>query len=917
MKYFLTQVVRAFCLLNVSEPYISSDGASLEAAECASITCGTSEYFCMNRGSCASSSVSCGSQTPVSLTTKYEIVHEYIAYVFAGLNILTFDKDQLAELPDVGPGYSIAFYRPEGNGAELPTLPDENSMIYVFPLDSAPTGTMLDTSTEPPTATQVHIKAYYSSSSAQVFKETYSDVGVFHPRARFTVDGSDVDFTAEIVVSESIEGGNWTVTPIPYIATNATFTVLVHPLTRGYNVTVFILYELGVNYTYFEPRVETETTVEHVYNQRGFKPLSLTYSNALSSVEISCQVHVQDKVDYLDLVEPIAVVPTGNDSEIVWYLLQGSDLTFEFDLGDGTSYSNGTFDIDGVLIVYANHVYYYPGEYEVNITVFNEVSNLTLTAVAAVEDVIVNMTTEVMHAARDIEVNETIQFNITMINGTTPYYQVDFGDGSSDVGLNSLVNHSYSWWQVFEANVTVWNNVSQATYLLNVTVHKPVRPLINFTITSEPTNLTDPVAFMLNISDGTDYNCTWDFGDGSKGENDFDDLGTYLYHTYADVGVYVVFMNCSNRLYTTNYTTVAIVQRPILGFEFPELKPIKHTDPIVLSWSCVSGTNATYNITVEDLYLDDIPLLLQNEDVTLTDDRLIGLHTVPASSASPHQYGVYVTEITVWNLVTPPKTIRRELIVDKPIENADLSATTSDWEVNTTVTVTTVMSLGTNVTLVFDFGDGNTYEEFVMGEFPVDGVDTNHTYLSDGDFTITLLVKNSVSNITLELLLHLAYVPDLSIESNSPQIHPSPALVNFTLVVNPGKEPPTNATAIWNFGDGSPLIVKPFDFQDSHSYAEPGWYIVVVTVFNAISEMNITGMLCCVIPCCAVLSCVALCCAVLRCVVLCCGVLCCPVLCCVVLCCAVLCCPVLCCVALCCPVLCCAVCGSIILYLKE
>ena len=828
----------------MSEPYISSDGVSLEVPECVSASCTTSEHFCMNTESCVPFMVACGSsQATVKFATKYEIVHEYIAYVFSGLNILTFDEDQLAEIPNVGPGYSIAFDKLEGSGAELASVDQSGANFYLFAGETASLGKIFDTEQLRTAAQKIHIKAYHSVSSSQVFKGTYTGVGIFNARARFTVDGSDADFTSKIIVSESIEGGNWTVTPSPYLATNATFSVLVHPLTRGYNITTFILYDIGANYTQFDPRVDTEFEVTSTYDTRGLKPLSLTYSNALSSLEFSCQMKVEDVVDYFDMVEPIMVVPTGNESEIVWYLQQGSDLTFEFDLGDGTIYSNGTFDVDGILIVFASHVYYAPGEYDVNITVYNDVSNLTLTVVAAVEDPIVNMTAEVVHVARDIEVNETVQFNVTMLNGTSPSYLIDFGDGADDFGMSSLVNHSYSWWQVFEANVTAWNNVSEATYLFNVTVHKPVQPLINFTITVEPTNLTDPTAFMLNISDGTDYNCTWDFGDGSQGENNYDHLGTYLYHTYSDVGVYNVFMNCSNRLYTTNYTTVAIVQRPMLGFEVPELKPIKWTEPLVFEWLCASGTNGTYNITMEDTYLDDVPLLFQNDDVTLSEDRLTGSHTVlPAMQT--HQYGVYTIEITVWNDVTPPQVIRRELIIDKPIEGADLSSLSTHWEVNTTVTVTTTMSLGTNVTFVFDFGDGNTHEEFFMGEFPSDGVDTNHTFLADGEFIVMLLVKNSVSNVTLGLSLQLQYVPDLYLESNSPQIHPSPAIVNFTLFVNPGKEPPTNATSVWDFGDGSPLETKPFGYHDSHFYAEPGWYIVVVKISNVMGEMNISGMLC-------------------------------------------------------------------------
>ncbi|XP_028406520.1 polycystin-1-like isoform X2 [Dendronephthya gigantea] len=835
-------IVRAFCLFNTSETYLSSNGVALQASECSSVSCQSAEKFCMSAGSCLSSSGKCGSQSPVSFANKHEIVHEFIAHVSPGLNILKYEGDQLTAQPEVGPGYSIAFHKPADSSAELAKVVQQNPKFYVFSDDVSDVGTMLDTSliTNPATG-KVHIKAYYSVGSTQVVKATYPDVGIFNPRARFAVSGSNVDFTTTIVVSESIEGGNWTVTPSPYIGTNETFTVLAKPLTRGYNVTVNVRYDTQGSSSYFEPRVTNEILFDQAFSKRGFKSLSLTYSNALSSVEFSCRVHVQDMVDYLELVEPITVVPTGNESEIVWNLLQGSDLTFEFDLADGTVYRNGTFDIDGVLVVYAKHVYYAPGEYEVNITVFNEVSNLTLIVVAAVEDTIVDMKTEVVHAARDIEVDEVIQFNTTMLNGTSPYYLVQFGDGSDDFGLESLINHSYSSWQVFEANITAWNNVSKATYLLNVTVHKPVRPLINFTITVEPTNHTDPQAFMLEISDGTDYNCSWDFGDGTKGENNYDDLGKYLYHTYANVGVYVVFMNCSNRLYTTNYTTIAIVQKPIEGFDFPELDPIKYTDNAELAWSCVSGTNATYNLTVERMYSSLAQVLLQNDDVTISVDRLTGSHVFPASVDSPHDYGVMAYTLTVWNLVTPPQTIRRELIIDKPIEGAGLTSLETHWEVNKTVTVTTAMSLGTNVTLVFDFGDGNQYEEFVMGEFPTTGVDTYHTFGDDGEYLITLLVKNSVGNVTLELTLFLEYVPDLSLESNSPQIHPSPATVNFTLVVRPGKEPPTDATAVWDFGDGTPLVTKDFDYHDNHTYANPGWYIVVVRVFNAISEMNITG----------------------------------------------------------------------------
>lgn len=772
-----------------------------------------------------------------SLASSHEIVHEFIAFVHVGRNLLSFESSQLEDLPTVGPGYEIAFDSPTGIGAEVAMVNDTNRW-YFFGGQSAPVGTILDESTGTLNEKgRFHVKAFYFLSSTQVITKSYTNVGVFTPLARFNVDGNDIDFTSTVVVSESIAGANWTVSAAPYLATNATLRVVIEPLTQGYNVTGVLFYEPGDNETFFQERVDAAITYDHVYTRRGMKPLSLTFSNAISSQELDCNIHVQDIVRDLDLVEPIQPTPTGNESKIEWYLLQGSDLTFDFNLGDGTFYSNGTFDIDGVLIVYARNIYPFAGEYDVNITVYNDVSNLTLMALAVVEDAIFNLTVEVIHSARDIEVNETISFDISLENGTNPMYSVDFGDGSTVVGRDGLIEHAYSYWQVFEVNITVWNNVSQANITQEMVVHKPVRPLINFTVTSFPTNLSDPVAFMLNISDGTDFNCTWDFGDGNLGESDYDDVGTNVYHTYSAVGVYDVFINCTNRLYATNHSALAIVQLPIAGFVFVEPPPFRYDENPSFEWSIVQGTNATYNLTFGNIMSGE-RLIFQNPDFTLSSDRKSArFHYLNLNM--PHIPGVYEVTIAVWNLVTPPQYITREITFDKPINSALLTSAQTFWEVNKTVTVTTTMSLGTNVTLFFNFGDDKTVEEFYTGDFPTNGANTTHVFETDGDFVVELLVSNPVSNVSLSILLGLQYVPDLGLTSNSPQVHP-PAAVSFTLFVNPGKEEPTDANSTWYFGDGTSLT-KPFAYHEAHTYGEPGWYVVTVTVFNEVNTANITG----------------------------------------------------------------------------
>ena len=836
------QIIRPVCVFDVSEPYIKSDGSAVTAPECAiGKTCTSSEKFCILSDSCISSPSSCLKPIGASqggLATTHEIVYEFTAFVSLGRNLLFFESNDFENRLSVGPGHELAFGSVSEDGAEVAMVNDTNKW-YFFSGQASPVGTILEESSGVfKEKGRFHVKAFYSMSSTHVITESYSNVGVFTPLMRLNVDGNDIDFTSTIVVSEAIVGANWTVSSSSFLGTNETLTVVTEPLTRGYNVTVIMSYDNGDNESILQETVDNAMMYQHVYRTRGFKALSLTFTNALSCQDFSCNIHVEDIVEGLDLVEPIKPVPIGNRSEISWFLSQGSDLTFEFDLGDGTFYTNGTFDIDGTLVVYTNITYATVGQYDVNITVYNDVSNLTLMTLAVVEDPIFNMTAEVIHSARDIEVNETIVFEITMVKGTNPIYFVDFGDGSTVVTENSTIEHTYSYWQVFDVNITSWNNVSIANISLEVTVHKPVRPLINFTITSFPTNLTDPTAFMLNISDGTDYNCTWKFGDGNTGDSDYDDLGTNLFHTYAAVGAYEVFINCTNRLYNTALFALTIVQVPIMYLTFPQPGPFEYDEDLYFEWNISQGTNATYNLTFGNA-VNGERLVYQNPDFTLSINRTSGSYVYSLGAANLHTPAIYEVIITVWNLVTPPQYIRWEMFIDKPIQNALLTSEETHWEVNHTVTVKTTMSLGTNVTLYFHFGDGTKVEEFYLGDFPAYGANTTHVFENDGLFLVELNVTNSVSSVPFGLPLVLQYAPDLSLLSNSPQVHP-PSTVTFTFVVNPEKEPPTMANATWHFGDGN-SVTKPFAYHETHTYSQPSWYIVEVTIFNDIDTINITG----------------------------------------------------------------------------
>ena len=206
---------------------------------------------------------------------------------------------------------------------------------------------------------------------------------------------------------------------------------------------------------------------------------------------------------------------------IDWYIDSGSRVTIETDLGDGTTFLEENVDIDGVREQPIRHVYPTPIEYWVNITAYNLVNKIELYFMLIIEIPIVDLTSRVNHTNRDIEVNETVEIELTQLNGTNVIHYFEFQDGSSLLTRETSILKNYSYWQVFHVNITAWNNVSWVTWIQPIKVHKPVIKLTGFKIATSPTNHTDPVKFDFDMETGSDFNCTWNFDDGLFGQSNY------------------------------------------------------------------------------------------------------------------------------------------------------------------------------------------------------------------------------------------------------------------------------------------------------------------------------------------------------------------------------------------------------------
>ncbi len=162
---------------------------------------------------------------------------------------------------------------------------------------------------------------------------------------------------------------------------------------------------------------------------------------------------------------------------------------------------------------------------------------------------------------QDPHTYELITFNASQsldTYGTITSYSWDFGDDANRTG--ELATHSYADHGNYTVTLVITDNDGLTdTASINITVLNQL-PAAFFT-ESATTLLTDEIVY-FNASDSFDDDGTilsyyWDFGDAANG------TGVFVNHTYADDGVYTVFLTVTDDDGAANTTssTITVLNR--------------------------------------------------------------------------------------------------------------------------------------------------------------------------------------------------------------------------------------------------------------------------------------------------------------------------------------------------------------------
>ena len=135
---------------------------------------------------------------------------------------------------------------------------------------------------------------------------------------------------------------------------------------------------------------------------------------------------------------------------------------------------------------------------------------------------------------------------------------------------------------------------------------------------------------------------------------------------------------------------------------------------------------------------------------------------------------------------------------------------------------------GSNITYIWDFGDGNTLRTKINT--------TSHTFTSSGTYYVTLVVANSVNQRVLHAVIAVFdFIRGLRfskpIEARA---------IGLATEINWESAERTNLTYVVDFGDGSPRYEKVTALETSqkgfitHTYASVGNYTVTVFAFDLV-----------------------------------------------------------------------------------
>ncbi|CAG5909761.1 unnamed protein product, partial [Menidia menidia] len=516
-----------------------------------------------------------------------------------------------------------------------------------------------------------------------------------------------------------------------------------------------------------------------VYNQFG---------NAATSVKIHTLPRLSSLIISSSTLKPL-VGGTVQVEASVEPSASGIQYTWDFD--DGSAAVGGPEPK-------TSHTFASAGVYNITVWASNAVTSLTASLLVVVTEEISGLS---VTYSGPTEAGSPTVFRATVASGTSLLWSYDFGDGSCQENVtHGLVSHIYTLSGNYSVGVTVSNSVSQAHKNIAIEVYTLVLSGVlpdDCVLSGEEVQLTAIVNG--NISALTFY---WGFEEDSSSIV-VAGRSTVL-HVFPNQGIFHVDLTVRSSVSAVSFRTSICVESPITDVSVQPSKdvvavgeevcitvsvPPKNATGYQFRWSVASTGHATTTATSQRCFF------FKND-------------------------GVEEVSVTASNKVSN-KTATVEVTVQKPVSPLYIEHNVDTLAVNTSVSFWVAGGVGSNVSLLWDFGDRSPVEQ---------RENVSHVFTSTGKFNVTAKALNAVSRASATITVEvLPLVSDLSLYTSHPH-----AVVGEEILFTAYSSAISTSDCYWDVqgvtttkhGTGS----FPFTFS------KPGRYQVRVMVQNRVSK---------------------------------------------------------------------------------
>ncbi|XP_063338226.1 polycystin-1 [Pelmatolapia mariae] len=481
-----------------------------------------------------------------------------------------------------------------------------------------------------------------------------------------------------------------------------------------------------------EKQMYIQDSVNYSYRIPEDYTLHVQVSNQYDNTETSMKINVRPQLISL-LISPSTLVPVVNQTFDLEASTEPSAFVvfYTWDFGDGSK---------AVQSIHARtgHRFGSAGVYNITVLANNTVSSISGWHLVVIMEKISGLT---VSSSRSSEVGSATDFKAEVSTGTDLLWDFDFGDGSRQENLtDGSISHIYKFPGNYTVEVTVYNSVSKAFQSIIVEVYAlTIRGVLptECIMSGKDTQFTALVNG--NISSLTFH---WLF----KDSNVTVVIGqSTAMHIFPSHGIFHVNLTVFSSFTRTSFNTSVCVQSPITNVVMQSSKNVVAVgEQICISVFVSPEQMMGYQFKWFSNSYDFAAVSENSERCFVFGDECVEEVSVTASNKVSN------------------KTAKVNITIQKPVSGLSIrhNSQSDALIVNTVASFWIASCAGTNVSVLWNFGDGSPAEQ---------KHNVSHVFTLLGQFTVTAIAFNSVSRDSTTLTVNvLLPVSDLSLHTSQP-----------------------------------------------------------------------------------------------------------------------------------------------------